>query len=347
MSTDAFVIGAGVIGLSTALRLARSGLRTTVYAAAPPHRTTSAAAGALWGPHLVGADDRVPEWAAQTLEHFRGLAADPAAGVRDLAGVAAAPGRHESGPGESGGPGKSGGPGESGGPSDADVPPFLRGADGLSRCDPATLPGGFAVGWRYRAPVIAMPDYLDYLLAQVLAAGGEVRLGPPLPSLAAAAARTTAPVLVNCAGIGARDLVPDPDLEPVRGQVVVVANPGLTEFFVGEGSGPDEVSYIFPHGATAVLGGTQRRGDASTAPDPATAARILAQCTAIEPRLAGAPVLAHRVGLRPVRPRVRLAAGTLADGRAVVHNYGHGGAGVTLSWGCAGTAAGQVTRLLG
>ncbi|MHB1433355.1 MAG: FAD-dependent oxidoreductase, partial [Streptosporangiaceae bacterium] len=58
VSTDAFVIGAGVIGLSTALRLARSGVRTTVYAAAPPHRTTSAAAGALWGPHLVGADDR-------------------------------------------------------------------------------------------------------------------------------------------------------------------------------------------------------------------------------------------------------------------------------------------------
>ena len=336
MSTDAFVIGAGVIGLSTALRLAESGLRTTVYAAVPPHRTTSAAAGALWGPHLVGADDRVPEWAAQTLAHFRGLAADPATGVRDLTGIAAAPRRHESGPGESGGPADA-----------SEVPPFLRGAEGLSRCDPATLPGGFAVGWRYRAPVIAMPGYLDYLLERVLAAGGEVRLGPPLPSLAAAAENTTAPVLVNCAGIGARDLVPDPDLEPVRGQVVVVANPGLTEFFVGEGSGPDKVSYIFPHGATAVLGGTQRRGDASTEPDPVTAARILAQCTAIEPRLAGAPVLAHRVGLRPVRPRVRLEAGTLADGRAIVHNYGHGGAGVTLSWGCAATAASEVARLLG
>ena len=175
-------------------------------------------------PHLVGADYRVPEWAAQTLEHFRALAADPATGVRDLVGVAAAPGRHEGSQGESGGMA-----------DEAEVPQFLRWVEGLSRCDPATLPGGVAVGWRYRVPVISMPAYLDYLLAQLLAADGVVRLGPPLPSLAVAAERTTAPVLVNCAGIGARDLVPDPDLAPVSGQVVVVANPGPTEFWAAPG----------------------------------------------------------------------------------------------------------------
>jgi D-amino-acid oxidase len=53
------------------------------------------------------------------------------------------------------------------------------------------------------------------------------------------------------------------------------------------------------------------------------------------PALRGARVITERVGLRPYRPEVRLEAGTLPGGRTLWHNYGHGGAGVTLSWGCA------------
>lgn len=327
------VVGAGVIGLSTALLLSREGLNTTVYAAQPPHRTTSVAAGALWGAHMVGDDDRVPGWGEQTLAHFRALASEPTSGVRDITGVASLSG---DGPGEA-----------TAASAEQDVPAFLRGAADVSRCDPATLPAGFASGWRYRAPVIAMDTYLDYLLERFLAAGGEVRLGPALPNLREATKLTTAPVIVNCTGFGARDLVPDSSLVPVRGQVVVVANPGLAEFFVGTGERANGVSYIFPQGAIAVLGGTQRRGDSSTEPDPVAAERILAQCAVIEPRLAGALVLDHRVGVRPVRPQVRLEAERLPDGRAIVHNYGHGGAGVTLSWGCAVTAVREVARLLG
>jgi len=47
-------------------------------------------------------------------------------------------------------------------------------------------------------------------------------------------------------------------------------------------------------------------------------------------------VLAARVGLRPFRRSgVRLERDQLPDGRIVIHNYGHGGSGFTLSWGCA------------
>lgn len=321
---DVVVIGAGVCGLSTALALCEAGLAVTVYAAAPPHRTTSAAAGALWGPHLVGADDRVGRWAALTLRRFRDLCAEPAAGVSELAGLVA-----------------------SSGGAEPDPPSFARGAGPLTSCDPAALPAGYTSGWRYRAPVVAMPAYLDYLLELLLASGGQLHLGSPLRDLADAGGLSAAPVIVNCAGIGARELVPDPALQPVRGQVVVAANPGLTEFFVGERENPDEVTYFFPHGATVVLGGTQQPGLASTRPDPATAERIMADCAAVEPRLAGAPVLAHRVGLRPVRPMVRLEVQAIAGGRHLVHNYGHGGAGVTLSWGCAQTVRQEVAGLLG
>jgi D-amino-acid oxidase len=64
-------------------------------------------------------------------------------------------------------------------------------------------------------------------------------------------------------------------------------------------------------------------------------ARILAECSEVldlkSPKLLGA-----KVGLRPFRPKgIRLERTRLRDGRPLVHNYGHGGAGFTVSWGCA------------
>jgi D-amino-acid oxidase len=192
-----------------------------------------------------------------------------------------------------------------------------------------------------------MPTYLDYLLTQLLAKGGRMQLGPPLRDLSDAADRWSVAVIVNCAGIGARELVPDAGLTAVRGQVVVAANPGLTEFFVSEHENPAEVTYIFPHGPLVVLGGTQERAAVSLRPDPAIADQIMKLCVAAEPRLAGSPVLGHRVGLRPVRDGVRLEVQATRCGRYIVHNYGHGGAGVTLSWGCARTVQTEITGILG
>ena len=68
---------------------------------------------------------------------------------------------------------------------------------------------------------------------------------------------------------------------------------------------------------------------------------ILERCAALEPRLADARVIDEQVGLRPVRPSVRLEAEELHGARCV-HNYGHGRSGVSLSWGCAR----EVMRLL-
>lgn len=322
-SPDVLVIGAGVSGLSTALALLRDGLDVLVYTAGPPGCTTSAMAGALWGAHLVGDDERVAGWAAVTLDRLREFAASPRTGVREARGTVASISAHP------------------------EPPPFTLGAGPLTPCDPAALPAGFACGWSYSAPVIDMPRYLDFLTGEVIGAGGEIRLGRPFASLADVARYSAAPVIVNCAGIGARDLVPDPDLTPVRGQVLVVANPGLTDFFVGERDQSGEVSYIFPHGATVVLGGTHEHGESSLLPDPATAGQILRDCAAIEPRLTGAAVVEHRVGLRPVRPRVRLGPRPFDGGRRWIDNYGHGGAGVTLSWGCAQAVASQIAKLPG
>jgi D-amino-acid oxidase len=205
-----------------------------------------------------------------------------------------------------------------------------------------------------------MPAYLGYLHARFEAAGGRAEAGL-VRSLTGAAAGHGAQVVVNCTGSGARDLASDQGVRVFRGQVVVAENPGVTEFFIGLPDATTELVYLFPHGDILVLGGTEVADDWNPQPIPGVAERILRDCAAIDPRVAGARVLGHRVGLRPFRPQVRLEAeppgavqagspGTARAGHgggpAVVHNYGHGGAGVTLSWGCAREAAALVTRAL-
>jgi D-amino-acid oxidase len=385
---DVLVVGAGVSGLTTAICLAEAGARALIVAAAPPPETTSAVAGAIWGPHLVEASERSARWRRETLAVLRELAADPATGVRIVAGVEAARGPSPDHPAPATPPDRPASatppdhpaPGPPPGHPAADFarpepepPEWLRDLGGAAPCAPGSLPRGFVSGWRYAAPLTHMPTYLGYLRGRFEAAGGRIEPAA-VRSLAGAAGDHGARAVVNCTGTGARDLAADPAVTPFRGQIVVAENPGIGEFFIGvpdsgaPGSGgPDtgapgsaapgsaapgsgaELVYLFPHGDTVVLGGTEVAGDWNTEPVPAVADRILRDCAVIDPRLEHAPVLAHKVGLRPFRPQVRLEAEPAGPGSrpAVVHNYGHGGAGVTLSWGCAREAAALAARALG
>jgi D-amino-acid oxidase len=202
---------------------------------------------------------------------------------------------------------------------------------GLRTCEKSELPDGFTDGWHYTAPLATMPVYLGYLRARFGRAGGTLEVSP-VASLAGLAG--AAPVIVNCSGAAAHDLVPDAAVVPVRGQVVIAANPGIEEFLINRDPEPPWIVYMFPHGDAILLGGTNDEGNWDKNIKNQVAERILAGCSAIEPRLGGVKVLEHRVGLRPWRPEVRLESEPL-DGGVLWHNYGHGGAGVSLSWGCA------------
>ncbi|EFL00957.1 D-amino acid oxidase [Streptomyces sp. SPB78] len=308
------VVGAGVAGLTTAIVLAEAGLPVHVVAEEIPG-VTSLAAGAMWGPYLVEPKAKVDEWSRRSLEVFRALAGDPATGVRLTSGVEAS--------------------------RTAEVPPeWATTLPDYRPCEAAWLPPGFTAGYRFTVPLIDMPVYLRYLLRRLEAAGGTVEERRVL-SLAEAG---PADVLVNCSGMGARELAPDGDLRPIRGQHVVVENPGLTEFFSEDTGTSSELLCFYPHGKTVVLGGTAVDGEGGLAGDDEAAAGILARCAEVEPRLAGARVLEHRVGARPTRAAVRVEEERATGGARVVHNYGHGGAGVTLSWGCAGKVLDLVSR---
>lgn len=190
-------------------------------------------------------------------------------------------------------------------------------------------------------PLVDMRTYLPYLRDRLEVAGGSCEQRA-LRSLAEAGAE--AEVVVNCAGLGARELVPDDQLRAVRGQLVIVENPGLEEWHVATDSGPGESTYILPQPFGAVLGGTAQDGAEGREPDAAVAEAIVRRCAGIHPELAQARVREHRVGLRPYRPAVRLEAERQGDGGLLLHNYGHGGAGVTVSWACAADVAALVPR---
>ena len=269
------MIGAGVSGLTSAICLAEAGLSVAIQAAEPPRATTSVVAGALWGTHLVGEDERLAGWADLGYAVLTELAANPATGVHVGEGLMAVRVAQDEPP---------------------EAPNSAAPVE-YTPCD--KLPPGYVAGWRLTAPMVSMPDYLAYLETRFLTAGGRLLEARRFATLADAVRHSDARVIVNCPGAGARDLVPDPSVTPVRGQVVVAANPGLTEFFVGNGADPDDLTYVFPHGDTVILGGTQEHGRWSRDPDPATAERILAACAQVDPRLRGVRVLEHRVGLRP------------------------------------------------
>jgi D-amino-acid oxidase len=148
-------------------------------------------------------------------------------------------------------------------------------------------------------------------------------------------------VVVNCSGLGARTLASDPEVFPIRGQLVHVDAPAIGEILLDE-HGPDGLTYVVPRGDHCVLGGTSDPHDDDTAARPEDTAGIVERCARIDPRLRDAPRLAEIVGLRPGRSSVRLEAEPRREG-LVVHDYGHGGAGVTLSWGCAEEAVELVT----
>jgi D-amino-acid oxidase len=311
------VVGAGVSGLTTAVCLAEAGWAVRVWAAAMPEATTSVVAGAVWSPVFSEPLAKTLAWTESSLHTFRELSKDPSTGVRLASALIV---------------GALANGGEL--PAAGELPPQAKLVPDLRPADPAQIPDGFRIGFHATMPLIDMPRYLAYLAGRLAANGGELE-AHPVRSLSEAA--DAAPTVVNCAGLGARELAADDTVQPVFGQHVVLTNPGLEQLFLELNTGPEWVCY-FPHPQRVVCGGIRIPGRWDTSPEPDVTERILQRCYRIEPRLVDAEVIETITGLRPERPAVRVAVEPLGRARCI-HNYGHGSSGVTLSWGCAREAA--------
>ena len=307
ISGDVIVVGGGVIGLTTAVVLAERGARVRVWTREPVELTTSAVAGALWWPYRIEPEPLVGEWALQSLVVYEELAARPEeTGVRMVEGVQGETRLDELGS-------------------------WAARVPGLREARAEEFAGG---GLWARLPLIDMSVHLPWLRDRFVELGGTVEEASVVDL-----SEVPASVVVNCTGLDSLDLVPDRSVRPVRGQLVVVENPGITTWLTAVDHSADTSTYFFPQPGGLILGGTAEENAWSMTPDPATAEAIIARCAAFRPEIADARVLEHRVGLRPTRPAVRLEREVLRGGRVLVHNYGHGGAGITVAWGCAREAA--------
>jgi D-amino-acid oxidase len=147
--------------------------------------------------------------------------------------------------------------------------------------------------------------------------------------------------VVVAAGLASATLLgDDSSVYPVRGQVVRVANPGLTDWVLDDDN-PDGLTYVVPRDHDVVLGGTEEADSWDETLHADVEAEIIARATALVPALAGQPVLSRAVGLRPARSTVRLEV-IPGHARPVIACYGHGGSGFTLSWGSAQAVAALV-----
>jgi D-amino-acid oxidase len=311
------IVGCGVSGLTCGIRLLEKQFPVTILARDLPPNTTSNLAAAVWYPYEVRPSLRVFNWSRHTLRELYELASIAESGVSLIIFTELL---------------KQPLPD----PWWKDAVRFFR------RATTEELPPGYQDGYVFEVPLIETPIYMQYLMARFQKLGGliEQKTVSALSEL-----YRERQLIINCAGLGASTLVPDDKLYPIRGQIVRVKASGVKRSLVADSSDA-ALSYIVPRSQDCILGGTAEKGNGNLKVVTATAKDILRKCKQLEPALENVEELEHLVGLRPGREGgVRLKMERVFQGCAIIHNYGHGGSGFTLSWGCAEAVTKRAEKL--
>jgi D-amino-acid oxidase len=298
------VIGSGVSGLTTALCLLEAGYQVSIYTKALWPDTTSAVAAAIWFPYAAAPIDKVNNWSLTTYHRLAELAQQEGTGVSMIDFlVLSAPGRQED---------------------------WLQALPGnaVRAATEMELPSNYKKAYVAKVPLTDTSIYLEYLVRQIDKSGGQIiekTVGHPdelnLEGMA----------YINCSGLGTKTLFGDPALYPVRGQVLSVSKNFEARSMV-DSMHTGQLAYIIERERDFILGGTDAAHDANALPDDEDTRQIISRCNLLSPRIGQPELLAVKVGLRPKAKAIRCG---WDDQWPVIHNYGHGGAGFTVSWGCA------------
>lgn len=244
------VLGAGVMGLTTACLVQEAGFPVTLYAAALPPHTTSNIAGGQWSPFGHFREDQVtPEWRTQfaraldySWRRFQ-IMLGPEYGVRWLTTYV-----------------------EGARPTPEALAPYHIDERRLSERE---HPFRIEHLSRYDTMYAEVGRLLRQLRRDVQLGGGKFEIR----RFASREELNTLPeqLIFNCTGLGSRDLFGDTDLIPARGQLaVLVPQPEIRYAFSGQ------AGYMFPREDGIVLGGTFERDVWETTPEPEAIARIIA-----------------------------------------------------------------------
>ncbi len=313
------VVGQGIIGLTSAQRLRQLGFSVHVFSKELFHETNSLSAGAYWWPHKVYPEHRVSGWAKISFEEYRRL--------QDIAGSGVFFQKHLR--------------------FCLDVDDSLYALDLVDeweRIDASEYGMACAAAFSVMIPVIDVPKFMPYLRDQLLKAGVEIHIreveSPEelFPEF---------DLVVNCTGVWASRFARDPLVYPIRGQIVRVSAQtdiqGSRRLYQNQGG----LTLILPRSEDIILGGTSQEKNWSREPSTQDTQTILKECAKLFPEVKRSQMLGISVGLRPGRSEIRLELELPSPEKPIIHNYGHGGGGYTVAWGCADEVAAIAVRALG
>ncbi|XP_071835652.1 D-aspartate oxidase-like [Apostichopus japonicus] len=328
------VIGAGVIGLATAVQILDkygSHVHVTVMSEKFSPNTTSDGSAGFWEPYLVGdtPKESINKWSKSTYDYLNRIIMSEDA---DEAGVETVHAYNFF-------------------PRYTDDPSWKHVTFGFrhaTRPELDVYAPQAKHGWFYSSIMCGCVRYLPWLEKKIRNRGG-VLVKRKVENLSQLAGHYD--IIVNCSGLGSYHLIDDKSMAPIQGQVMRVTNTTARLamlYFTDDCESAH--TYIFPWRDICILGGTAVKGNWNDEPNPKTRNEIMQRCCKLVPSLKNATVLAEWTGLRPWRSKgVRLERETRYFGATktyIVHNYGHSGGGVTMHWGCAEDATDLVGQCL-
>ncbi|MEH2253650.1 FAD-dependent oxidoreductase [Nostoc sp.] len=343
------VIGAGVSGLTTAICLREVGFRVVIVADRFAPDLTSIVAGALWEwpPAVCGSHgaprslERSKNWCMTTYNKFKKIHAefgseetglylkDAYFYFKDVL---------ENRPTEL----------RKMNELKDKVDGFERGLQIVKETIDLSFKGGIKDAYKHMAPTTNTDVYLKWLLQQVKEIGCEIIQEKITVNVVQneqeLLRRFNAKAIVNCAGLGSIATTGDTSMYPLRGALVRVKNLGgvVTDAHCisheESSANEQDIVYIVPRGDDlVVLGGLTQQDQWST--DLSLEVPIIRQmydgCLEFLQELRELPLDEKepvRTGLRPLTEENVCVERVLNT--HVFYNYGHGGSGVTLSWGC-------------
>ncbi|MBK9586837.1 MAG: FAD-binding oxidoreductase [Alphaproteobacteria bacterium] len=298
------IIGGGITGLTTGLALQEAGCAVHIFSRDPFEKMTSYAAAATSYPYAVEDSPRTRAWHLRNDEILVSLMDDPGAGIIWVNWKKCTLDPH------------------------FEIPEMYMRLREARVIGPDECPLGYQKGVQAKLLLMHVGRYYGFLKKKFEAAGGTFTLRE-IKNFSEL--ERDYDLIVNATGVYARQFVNDETIYPMRGQVVIIKNPGVNFHFASfEGK-----NYFYPRIDEILIGGSAEVGEWDLTPNDELTNEILGWAKTLDPLLKNPEIVNVRVGLRPMRPQVRIERDENSCAVPVIHNYGQGGAGYTLAWGCA------------